>query len=255
MQRIDKLISFNRWMGLFHLVQGAAMVVLALTVDVFRDFRPQIYARFFETQGDLYFPGTQELFELPFSLLVASFLLLSAIFHFLIAVPLKERYKRNIVNGINPYRWYEYALSSSVMIVLLTTMFGLLTIEALIAIFVINALMNLFGLLMEKMNPPHRKKTDWHPFTFGWIAGITPWVLILIYLFGNTDISLLPWFVIPGVIFYFVVFNAFALNQYLQYKKIGRWADYIYGERAYVWLSLFGKSILAWVIFTGVLLA
>lgn len=255
MQRLDKLVSFNRWMGLVHLIQGIAMVVLALTVDVFRDFRPQIYARFFEGTGDNYFPATQELFELPFSLMVASFLLLSAVFHFLISFPLKEKYKENVVNGINPLRWYEYALSSSIMIVLLTTLFGLLTVEAVILIFVINGLMNLFGLLMEKMNPPHRKSTDWQAYYFGWIAGIVPWLLILLYLFGNSDISMLPWFVIPGVLFYFTVFNAFALNQFLQYKKIGRWADYVFGERMYVWLSLFGKSILAWVIFTGVLLA
>jgi len=158
-------------------------------------------------------------------------------------------------NGYNPLRWYEYALSSSIMIVLLAALFGLLTIEAVILIFVINALMNLFGLLMEKMNPIDREKTDWTPYLYGWIAGITPWVLIVIYMFNNGDLSQLPWFVIPGLIFYFVTFNLFALNQYLQYKKTGKWADYVYGERMYVWLSLFGKSILAWVVFLGILFA
>lgn len=96
---------------------------------------------------------TQALFNLPLGLIVALFLLLNTLFDFLISTPLKDPYLSNIDKGINPYRWYEYALSSSIMIVLLATKFGLLTIEAIILVFVLNALMNLFGLLIEKMNP------------------------------------------------------------------------------------------------------
>jgi hypothetical protein len=134
-------------------------------------------------------------------------------------------------------------------------MFGLLTIEAILLIFIINALMNLFGLLMEKMNPINRDETDWTAHWFGWIAGVTPWVMIVIYMLNNGDLSRMPWFVIPGLLFYFLVFNLFAFNQYFQYKKMGKWKDYVYGERMYIWLSLFGKSILAWFIFLGILLA
>jgi hypothetical protein len=39
----------------------------------------------------------------------------------------------------------------------------------------------------------------------------------------------------------------------LQYRKVGRWKDYIYGERAYMILSLVAKSLLAWQIFSGTL--
>ena len=37
----------------------------------------------------------------------------------------------------------------------------------------------------------------------------------------------------------------------LQYKKIGPWKDYLYGERAYIILSLVAKSLLAWQVFAG----
>ena len=243
-------------MGFLHFIQGSVILILALSVDVFRDFRPTIYGRFFEGgEGGTYAPATQTLFDLPFGIMVALFLLLSALFHFLISGPFKTNYAAWVDKGINPLRWYEYALSSSIMIVLLAALFGLLTIEAIILIFVINGLMNLFGLLMEKMNPINREKTDWSAYWYGWIAGMTPWVLIVIYMVNNGDLSQLPWFVIPGLLFYFVTFNMFALNQYLQYKKIGPWESYIYGEKMYVWLSLFGKSILAWVVFIGILLA
>lgn len=250
------LIKFNIYMGVLHLIQGFVLLILSIQVDVFRNFKPTIYGRFFEVyDGGLYGPGTQELFDLPFGILVALFLLLSALFHFLIAIPLKDKYLKGISQGINTFRWYEYALSSSIMIVLLGVMFGLLTIEAIILIFILNAVMNLFGLLMEKMNPLDRKKTDWTPHFFGWIAGLAPWLMIVIYMLNGGDLSNLPWFVIPGLIFYFLVFNLFAFNQILQYKQVGKWKEYIYGEKMYVVLSLIGKSALAWFIFIGILLA
>jgi hypothetical protein len=252
----NNLISFNIKMGFLHLVQGTTLLILGLTISEFKDFRPTIYARFLEVyEGGGYGPVTQELFDLPFAIMVALFLLLSSFFHFLIAIPLKDKYLANIEHGINPYRWYEYALSSSLMIVLLSTMFGILSLEGILFIFIINGLMNLFGLLMEKMNALNREKTDWTAHWFGWIAGLAPWLMIVIYLLNNGDLSLLPWFVIPGVIFYFLIFNLFAFNQILQYKKVGPWSEYIFGERMYVWLSLFGKSILAWFVFIGILLA
>ena len=51
----------------------------------------------------------------------------------------------------------------------------------------------------------------------------------------------------------FVFFNIFAINMVLQYKKVGRWKDYLYGERVYIILSLSAKIVLCWLIFTGTL--
>jgi hypothetical protein len=51
----------------------------------------------------------------------------------------------------------------------------------------------------------------------------------------------------------FAFFNVFALNQWLQYRARGRWRDYLYGERAYIVLSLTAKSALAWQVFAGTL--
>ncbi len=253
---MNKLVSFNLKMGLVHLVQGIALLILALTVPLFRDFRPEIVGRFFgPVGGGLYAPIEEPMFELPVAILAASFILLSALFHFLISVPFKKQYVANVEKGINPLRWYEYALSSSIMIVLLSIMFGVTTIEGLLSVFGINAVMNLLGLLMEKMNPPSRTKTDWTAHWIGWIAGLIPWVIIVIYMLNIGDLSVLPWFVLPGLSFYFLVFNLFAFNQILQYARVGKWKDYVYGEKSYVWLSLFGKSILAWLVFIGIILA
>ena len=253
----SKLRRFNLIMGGLHLLQGIAMLFLATTViQKIGEFSPQI------TQNYLAFnPATSSLeleskvlFDLPFGILVASFLFISAVAHALISIPKKtnEKYYADLEKGINQFRWFEYAISSSIMIVLISTLFGIYDIASLVLIFIVNATMNLFGLVMEQMNSG-KSKNDiiWGPFIWGSIAGIAPWIAILLYMFGNGNFDQVPWFVWAIVGSYFVAFNTFPVNMILQYKKVGKWENYIYGERIYIVLSLVAKSILAWLVLFG----
>ena len=63
---------------------------------------------------------------------------------------------------------------------------------------------------------------------------------------------------VPGFVFaifvsLFVFFNSFAINQLLQYRRVGPWRDYRFGEAVYVGLSLVAKSALAWQVFANTL--
>lgn len=249
------LKRFNLVMGILHLIQGLLMLGFALFIDRIADFRIPILSYFLtfdETQMRLVTdPG--QIGELPFGAAVSMFLFLSALAHFIIVSPWGNPvYNRDLSKGINRFRWYEYALSSSIMIVLIALLFGVYDIGALIAIFAANAAMNLFGLDMEEINQ-YTKKINWKPFIFGTIAGLAPWVVIVLYGFGNADPSEVPWFVYAIVGSYFVFFNLFPINMILQYKKVGKWENYLYGERGYIILSLFAKSVLAWLAFAGVM--
>ena len=51
----------------------------------------------------------------------------------------------------------------------------------------------------------------------------------------------------------FVFYNSFALNMVLQYREIGPWRGYLFGEYVYVALSLVAKSALAWQVFANTL--
>ena len=62
-----------------------------------------------------------------------------------------------------------------------------------------------------------------------------------------------PSFVYAIVPTIFVFFNIFAVNMFLQYKKVGPWKDYLFGERVYIILSLLAKTALAWQIWAGTL--
>ncbi|MGZ5390009.1 MAG: heliorhodopsin HeR, partial [Aeromicrobium sp.] len=180
------------------------------------------------------------------------FLYLSAFFHFLIASPIGwNRYQRELANGINRFRWVEYSLSSTLMIVVIALLVGIQDLAALLAIAGVNAAMILFGWLMEMANPPDRKSTWWTPFIMGCIIGAVPWIVVTVYLVGSG--SAVPDFVYAIFVSIFVFFNCFALNQWLQYRGNGRWSDYLFGERVYIWLSLAAKSALAWQIFANTL--
>ena len=105
---------------------------------------------------------------------------------------------------------------------------------------------------MEQLNSGTEKgKVNWGPFVWGSIAGLAPWIAILLYMFGNANFDRVPWFVWAIVGTYFVAFNTFPINMILQYKRVGKWQDYLHGERIYIVLSLVAKSILAWLVLFG----
>jgi hypothetical protein len=120
-------------------------------------------------------------------------------------------------------------------------------------IFVLNAMMIMFGYLMEKINQ-YTEKTDWSSFILGCISGGTPWIAIYAYFIAaiSSVSQNVPTFVYLILFIYFILFNIFAVNMVLQYKGIGRWKDYLYGERIYIILSFVAKSILAWLVFVGI---
>jgi hypothetical protein len=244
------LRRFNLIMGFLHLIQGVFMIVVsnATTYPIFTNYLS------FDVATRSLKPNTQLFLNLRFGPAVACFLLISAVAHFYLATIGYPRYVQNLKKGMNPIRFYEYALSSSLMIVLIGMLIGLWDLGALILIFALNATMNLFGIMMEYHNQ-HTPYTDWTAFIYGCIAGVIPWVVIMLYFLGavSSGDAKPPAFVYAIVPTLFVFFNIFAINMVLQYKKVGRWKDYLYGERVYIILSLSAKTVLCWLIFTGTL--
>lgn len=246
------LRRFNLIMGFLHLIQGVFMILVS------NDTTYPIYTNYlkFDTTTFTLSPNSQLYYELPFGPAVAMFLLISAVAHFYLSTIGYGRYVENLKKGMNPVRFYEYALSSSLMIVLIGMLIGLWDLGAIILIFTLNATMNLFGIMMELHNQ-QTQKTDWTAFIYGCIAGFVPWVVIMLYFVGAVNSgngsAKPPAFVYAIVPILFVFFNIFAINMVLQYKKIGPWKDYLFGERVYIILSLSAKTVLCWLIWTGTL--
>jgi hypothetical protein len=240
--------SLRRWnigLGLVHAAQAIAVLALATA------FTLPVTATFMEGPPGTVGSRPTTLFEVSVAAGVAIFLLLSAAFHWLVAAPgVFERYRAGLAAEHNYFRWAEYSLSSSVMIVLIAMLTGISDIAALIAIFAVNAAMIFFGAVQERYEGPGGSL--W-PFWLGCVVGIAPWLAIGVYLWSPGSAAEPPAFVYAIFVSLFVFFDIFAVNMWLQYRRVGRWTSYVFGERAYFVLSLVAKSALAWQVFAGTL--
>ena len=254
------LRKFNGVMAGLHFIQAMLMLILGLIITNIKNFKLPVdyYFLSFNVEKMKLFLDTTTIGSIPIGAFVSIFLFMSAIAHFLVVLPgVNKFYNKRLEMGINYFRWFEYALSSSVMIVIISMLFGARDIATIVAIVGLNATMNLLGLMMEIHNQT-TKKTSWAAFIIGSFSGAFPWIVILLYFLGSAVktpgvLEQTPWFVFAIFGTYFVLFNLFPVNMVLQYKKIGRWKDYLYGERGYIILSLVAKSLLAWLVFAGTL--
>ncbi|MCX6527882.1 MAG: heliorhodopsin HeR [Actinobacteria bacterium] len=246
---IIKLRKLNLAAGFLHLASLAAILLLSNDASL-----PVNATYLTEAPGTGNFSDPINLFNLNIGYMVAAFLALSAFFHFLISSPaIFPRYVSGLKNHINMFRWVEYSLSSSLMIIVILQLNGTADYIALLGIFGVNVCMILFGWLQEKYTTPG--DGDLLPFFFGCLAGSIPWIATAINLVspkGPADATA-PGFVYGIVVSLFILFNCFAIVQWKQYKARGKWANYLHGERIYIVLSLVAKSVLAWQVFSGAL--
>ena len=238
-----RLRGLRRWnLGLAVLHLGQAALIFFLTSG----FAIAVTSSFPEGPPGTAQPAPSILFEVRIGWAVAIFLTLAGLDHLLTATVGRNVYERDLRKGINRFRWVEYSFSATVMVVLISFYFGVTSINAVIAVVGANVAMILFGWLQERMNPPGRSSTTMLPFWFGCLVGVTPWLAIAVNLIGASTIP-------GGVYGIFIVqamfFFSFGLNQWLQYRGVGRWADYAFGEKTYLVLSLGAKSLLAWQVF------
>ena len=243
--QLARLRPYNLVAGSLHLAQAIAILILA------NSFSLPIQATYMTgPPGPTVGRQSVTLFNLSFAWAIAAFFALSALAHFSVSGPGWQSYQAQLRKNRNPYRWLEYSLSASIMIVLIAMLVGINDIAAVVALVGVNASMIGFGWMQERYESPG---AGLGPFWIGCIAGIVPWIAITIYLVVPGADGHPPGFVYGIFFSLFILFNCFAINQWLQYKQLGRWKDYLVGERAYVTLSLIAKSLLAWQIFAATL--
>lgn len=251
---IESLRKWNFALAGLHAAQGVLVLVLAKAVTFPISVNFLTVNSLSPTNNPELVPATQNVFDVNLAYLVAAFFFMSALAHILMATKLRASYEKNLKNHVNKIRWIEYSFSASTMMVAIAVLSGVYDLASLLMIFMLTGLMNGTGLLMEVWNGKS-KKVNWLPFILGSKAGIIPWIVIGMYfwatnVYGSGQIPSFVYWIYGSL---FVFFNCFAINMYLQYKRIGKWSDYLYGERVYMILSLVAKSALAWQVFFGAL--
>lgn len=243
------LRRMNATAAALHAIQGVLVLVLS------KPFGLPVTGSFlrFNASSQRLEPASTTLFHIQLPYLIAAFFFLSSIAHLTVTTVYNRTYNKNLQRGINKARWIEYALSASTMMVAIGMLVGIYDLGSLGMLFALIAVMNLMGLVMETHNQS-AKRTSWISYWIGCLAGIVPWAVVALYMWlGAHKGSPAPTFVYWIFVSIFAFFSCFAVNMLLQYKKIGPWKDYLYGERMYIILSLVAKSLLAWQVFAGTL--
>jgi hypothetical protein len=239
-EKLSNLFRWNSALTILHFAQAAFMIFLT------SDFALSVLSSFPDGPPGTEGLVTSTLFELRVGWVIGAFLLLAGLDHLLTATFARKTYEQDLMRGINRFRWIEYSISATLMLVIISMYWGIVTLSALIAVAGANIAMILFGWLQEKMNPPGRTGTTMLPFWFGTLVGVAPWMAMGANLSQATDApkAIFAILIVQGIFFF-----CFGLNQWLQYREVGRWSNYVYGEKTYLVLSLAAKSTLAWQIF------
>lgn len=253
--RARGLARWNAALAALHFTQFLLMLAVSRTEAAFTASVTYVVPRLEAGRFAGLDTRASQIVDVPLAYVVASFFFMSALAHFLLRWPLRARYEAWLRRGMNPARWVEYAFSSTVMILAIAQLSFIKEFSALVAIAGCNVSMNLFGWSMEAANEG-RARTDWKHFAFGCVAGIIPWIAIgasLVVYAVQPDATPIPAFVWAIYGSLFVAFNVFAITMVLQYARVGRWRDYLTGEKTYMVMSLVAKSLLAWQVWSGTL--
>lgn len=251
--------SLNKWnkvLAALHAVQGIVVLILAKSVlwPVTTSYLTKDTVASGIANKPVLANATHRLFDVNLAYFVAAFFFMSAIAHGIIATKYRKTYETDLKNGLNRARWIEYGVSASTMMVAIALLSGVADFSTLVMIFVLDLIMNLMGLMMELQNKG-AKTVNWATYWIGCLAGIIPWIVFAIYIigtnvYGSGGIPTFVYFIYASML---VFFSSFAINMCLQYRKKGAWANYLYGERVYMILSLVAKTVLAWQVFFGTL--
>ena len=193
----------------------------------------------FAIAGDVLLPITHDagsgatalLVEVSVGAVMAAYFVAAAVNHGLSATLLRRPYEADLRAGRNRIRWAEFAVSAPMLMLLIALHTGVTNLTALVVIGIATLVMILGGWMQEALNPPGRQTTTMVPFWSGVAAALVPWSIVVGHLVGSAGDRE---FALSIFLSLFILWASFGLNQWLQYRRIGPWTDYLYGEQTFL---------------------
>ena len=248
---------YNSACAILHGLQGIGAIIYTIFNHNANEFRVPIlthHAKWNETTGPA--DATQELGLFPLAGVTCSLPFMSCLAHIIMACSehsgQNNTYRKNIDKYRNPWRWIEYAFSSTLMFFLICLLFSIYDLSTLMALAIMNASIMFLGYVMEKDHSVQPSKFGWKPFFVATGIALVQWGILYSTL-STTDDRMpdLIWAVLFSYFFLFLLFPANMAWLYWNWKSDQK-EKYIKSERVYMLLSLTSKSILLWLILFGV---
>lgn len=258
------LLLWNLAMASFHTALLVVTLVFgnrSLTVPVYRtdltwvDNGAAAVPRYTMT------PSYAESGSMPFTFLVASFFLITALFHAGNATLWRSFYEKELKMCRCPTRWIEYFFSAPIMILVIAYTLGTREVSLLLTISALIAITMPFGWITEKLAIP-KSGTEWKdpflvraiPHLIGYVPQIAAWIAILLHFYDQAVGPNLPipWFVHLILWGELILFFSFGFVQV--YQQLSQPCQYYKGEILYQILSFASKGLLGLVLLFQVLM-
>jgi hypothetical protein len=262
--RSDRLWNLNGAAFILHGLQAIATLVLAIakpkTIHILVDF----------PNGP---PGTFTMnstaLEVQPMYMSSVFFALATLHHFFIVTQWHESWAPRLWNSYldmikheqrNKWRWVEYSLSSTIMVLQISMLTGVLHLSALIANAGCNVAMIMFGDLGGRVSDPSTKVIT---FIYGSMIGLVPWISIFTTYgltastFGGSGVPVMVHVIIFSI---FSLFFCFAIVEFCVLTKrtcLKKTSDILFhvsseiagAEFYYSILSMTAKTVLGWQVF------
>ena len=147
-------------------------------------------------------------------------------------------------------RYNEYAITASIMFVVIALLTGIVDFYTLIAIFFLSFSTMMFGYIEEKTLSIRDYPYVLRPFFLGFVPYASAWAILIIHFTRLYDIPPFVYIIFFGEI---VLFSSFALVSYIFVVKPGKLTEPKTMNGWYNVLSLTSKSLLVWVAFGGII--
>ena len=196
--------------------------------------------------------AVRHLFDIDIRYLIVAFLAVSAVIQLLIATVGRKSYEDNLQKHVNPLRWLDFGISTGIMFLLIGLLNGIYDASSLMMIFVLVVLLYFMAYLGESKISKLRDRMQ--ILLAISLAGVAVWFTVAVYLksalFYGAGLSHYVYWLDGSIL---VITFCLAINKLQSFRAKGKWADYLFSERLFMFLSFVAKTGLTWLVFAGFL--
>jgi hypothetical protein len=254
---LARLHTWNIWLAAVYALQGIFVILVSATrlLPIEATYKTTDPLMSGLVGHEVIVNATKHLFDVNLVYMVAAIFFVAAAMHLIVATVYRNQYEAELKKGVNRARWIEYTLSVALLFVVMAIMIGFSNIVILLLLFAVAVIMNGTRMAVDLYHAQHKNRSNRLLAGLSIFADVALWLVIVLMLWaaGAYSSAGISSFILVLISSAFVLFAGFAVTMYLQYRKIGKWADYLYGERVYMILAFVAKTALVWQIVAGAL--
>ena len=242
-----------RWLVITNLMAAMVHTVISATVAIVGDLKlkPPLYGVdiAYVAGGGIGVPSIDPFGTFPITKIVVVYPAVTAFFHFGNVLLWPKLYFDMLEQCQNPMRWVEYTITASLMTTVISFLTGVRTTLLLTALAMLVASTILCGYSTEQVNSPSNRLTWKNPSylsrvrntLLGFLLYSAEWTITIITLLTLTNCRNV--YIIAILASELALWCIFPLIQLIQFYRPPK--DFVYGEFAFIFMSLTAKAVLA----------